>query len=213
MKKLDIDVVIDVVCPWCFVGKRRLDAARALVPDIALPTRYRPFQLDPTLPPEGKERNAYMIAKFGDSGRLAAAQERLEAIGHEIGIPFAFDKIKVAPNTLDAHRLLRWATEAGKGEAAAERLFALYFVEGEDIGDAGTLIKAAADIGLDAEAVAAKLADGTDHEAIQAEIESASRAGVTGVPFFIVDNKYAISGAQEAETLAGAFRQIAADAG
>jgi predicted DsbA family dithiol-disulfide isomerase len=210
-KPLQVDVVIDVVCPWCFLGKRRLDKALELVPDLDLSIRYRPFQLDPTLPPEGKDRTRYMLDKFHDQARIDAAHKTLEALGAELGIAFAFDRISVAPNTLDAHRLLRWASEAGKGDAAAERLFALYFEEGADFTRPETLIKAAADVGLDANEVATKLADGTDREAVQAEIDFASRVGITGVPCYVVANKYAISGAQAPEVLADAFRQIAGE--
>ena len=210
-KPLQVDVVIDVVCPWCFLGKRRLDKARELVPDLDLQVRYRPFQLDPTLPPEGKDRTRYMLDKFRDQARIDAAHKTLEGLGAEVGIDFAFDRITVTPNTLDAHRLMHWAGKAGKGDAAAERLFALYFTEGADFTRPETLIKAAAEIGLDANDVAAKLAGGTDREAVQAEIDFASRVGITGVPCYVVAGKYAISGAQSPEVLADAFRQIAGE--
>jgi predicted DsbA family dithiol-disulfide isomerase len=212
-KPLQVDVVIDVVCPWCFLGKRRLDKARDLVPDLDLTIRYRPFQLDPTLPPQGKDRTRYMLDKFRDQARIDAAHRNLEALGAEVGIDFAFDRITVAPNTLDAHRVLRWASEAGKGEEAAERLFSLYFSEGADFTKPETLIQAAADVGLDATEVAAKLADGTDRDAVKAEIAFASSVGITGVPCYLVAGKYAISGAQSPEVLADAFRQIAGAAG
>jgi predicted DsbA family dithiol-disulfide isomerase len=212
-KPLQVDVVIDVVCPWCFLGKRRLDKARDLVPDLDLTIRYRPFQLDPTLPPQGKDRTRYMLDKFRDQARIDAAHRNLEVLGAEVGIDFAFDRITVAPNTLDAHRVLRWASEAGKGEEAAERLFSLYFSEGADFTKPETLIQAAADVGLDATEVAAKLADGTDRDAVKAEIAFASSVGITGVPCYLVAGKYAISGAQSPEVLADAFRQIAGAAG
>lgn len=208
---LALDVVIDVVCPWCYVGKRRLDRALELLPDVEAKVSYRPFQLDPTIPPEGMDRTAYMLGKFKDQSRIDAAHASLSEIGRDLDIDFDWDAIKIAPNTLDAHRLLRWASQAGRGDAAAERLFALYFTEGGDLSDRSTLVKAAAAIGLDPNDTARKLADGTDVDQIRKEVAFASEIGITGVPCTIVGNKYAISGAQTPEVLADAFRQIAAE--
>ena len=209
--KLHLDVVIDVVCPWCFVGKRRLDAAIESLPDIDFTVRYRPFQLDATIPAGGKSREAYLNDKFRDPARVAAMHRQIESVGADLDIPFAFADIEVSPNTLDAHRLVHWATLEGKGDSAVERLFSLYFVEGEDIGQAEVLKRAAADIGMDPEAVATKLANGTDREAVEEEIAFASRLGITGVPCTIVASKFAISGAQPADVMADALRQIAAE--
>jgi predicted DsbA family dithiol-disulfide isomerase len=209
---LPLDVVIDVVCPWCYVGKRRLDAAMAAVPNLSFQVRYLPFQLDPTIPPEGKDRTRYLLDKFRDPAAIAEMHGRLEAIGREVGIAFAFDRITVSPNTFDAHRLVRWATTAGKGDAIVERLFALYFEEGGDLSRAETLADAAAEIGLDRTEVLADLASDRDRAAIADELAFAQRVGITGVPCTIIARKYAISGAQPAEVLADAFRQIAAEA-
>lgn len=208
---LRLDVVVDVVCPWCFVGKRRLDRALELVPEIEATVSYRPFQLDPTIPPEGKERKAYMLAKFRDQSRIDAAHANLSEIGRELGIAFDFEAIRLSPNTLDAHRLMRWAGRVGKGDAAAERLFSIYFEEGGDLSDRGVLVKAAAAIGLDPNETAARLADGTDLDEVRKEVAFASEIGITGVPCTIVSNKYAISGAQPPEVLADAIRKIAAE--
>src|SRR5271170_2200780 len=133
--EMNIEVVSDVVCPWCYVGKRRLEAALAQSDDAAVAVRWRPFQLDPTIPPEGLDRQAYMRAKFRDDARLAEAHTRLKALGAEVGIQFDFEAISRAPNTLDAHRLIRWAFEAGVQDAVVERLFSDYFEHGRDIGD------------------------------------------------------------------------------
>jgi predicted DsbA family dithiol-disulfide isomerase len=211
-RTLHLDVVIDVVCPWCFLGKRRLDAAIRAVPEIGFTVRYRPFQLDPTLPPEGKDRARYLLDKFRDPARIAAAHDRLAELGKAEGIDFAFDAIRLAPNTLDAHRVIHWATEAGHGEAAVERLFSLYFEDGADLTRPETLADAAAAAGLDRGAVLADLAGPRDRSAVEAEIALATRVGITGVPCTIVASKYAISGAQEADAMADAFRRIAAEA-
>jgi predicted DsbA family dithiol-disulfide isomerase len=136
---LTIDIVSDVVCPWCYLGEKRLDAALAeAAQPVAL--RWRPYQLDPTIPDGGLDRAEYMAKKFGAGGRLQAAHDNLTRLGAEVGIPFAFDKIKRAPNTLDAHRLIRWANSAGAQGKVVDRLFKAYFVEGRDIGDRDVLI-------------------------------------------------------------------------
>ncbi|WP_181703616.1 DsbA family oxidoreductase [Chthonobacter albigriseus] len=205
---LTLDVVIDVVCPWCYLGKRRLDAALETLPDFETSVRYRPFQLDPTIPPEGKERRAYMIEKFGDPGRVAEAHARLEEAAAGSGIAFAFERIEVSPNTLDAHRLIHWAQEDDLGDEMVDRLFALYFEEGADIGDREVLIKAAEDVGLDPDFIGRNLDDGTDREAIQQAIAYAGQLGITGVPCTIIAGKYAISGAQPSAVMADAIRQV-----
>ena len=161
---------------------------------------------------EGKDRQEYMRAKFGDGDRLKQIHARLEETGAAEGITFDFGAIKVSPNTLDAHRLIRWA--AGFGEdvqgRVARRLFQLYFEEGADIGDRGVLTDAAREAGMDEAVVATLLATDADRDTVQAEIETASRMGITGVPCFLIEGKYAVMGAQDAETLADAIRQIAA---
>jgi predicted DsbA family dithiol-disulfide isomerase len=210
-RSLHLDVVIDVVCPWCFLGKRRLDAAIAAVPDIAFTVRYRPFQLDPTLPPEGKDRTRYLLDKFRDPARIAETHARLEEMGRAEGIAFDFGAITKSPNTLDAHRVIHWASRAGHGEAAVERLFRLYFEEGADLTRAETLADAAAAVGLDRAAVLADLAGSKDRSTVEQEVAFAARVGITGVPCTIVAQKYAISGAQPADALADTFRQIAAE--
>jgi predicted DsbA family dithiol-disulfide isomerase len=207
---LGVDVVSDVVCPWCYLGKRRLEAAVKLVPEIPLQIRWRPFQLDPTIPPEGMPRADYVLRKFGSSNALDRAHVQLTNAGAELGIPYAFDRITRSPNTIDAHRVVRWAADAGHQDEIVERLFRLYFVEGADVGDRAVLAQAAADVGIDAAAVAADLATDRDLESVQSEISAASAAGVTGVPCFIFDLRAAVMGAQAPELLASAIRQVAA---
>jgi predicted DsbA family dithiol-disulfide isomerase len=209
---LTIDVVSDVVCPWCYLGQKRLDTAIAAAPDVDIAVTWRPFQLDPTIPPEGMDRKAYMRAKFGDEARLRDAHARLEALGAAEGIDYAFDAITVSPNTLDAHRVIRWAG-ANSPEAQnklVRRLFKLYFEEGADIGDHAVLAKAAGDAGMDAAVVEALLASDADRDAVANEAATASRMGVTGVPCFLLEGKYAVMGAQDTSTLTDAIRQIAA---
>ncbi len=209
-KKITVDIVSDVVCPWCFIGKRRLETALAMAPDLDVDLRWRPFQLDATIPPGGISRQDYMNRKFGPE-RAATVHDRVRALGAEVGIAFAFEKITRSPNTLDAHRLLRWALEAGCQALLKERLMQLYFVEGADIGDHDVLAKAAADCGMDGDAVRARLATDEDVESIRSEIERIHNLGVNGVPFFIIAGKYGLSGAQPAETLVEAMRQSVAE--
>lgn len=212
-KPINVDVVSDVVCPWCFIGKRRLDAALAALPDIGVEVRWRPFQLDPTIPPEGKDRREYMIGKFGSQERIDQIHANIVQLGAVEGIAFDFDAIKVAPNTLDAHRVIRWA--AGSGSDVQNRLvdilFRAYFEQGQNIGDHTVLLEAAQLSGMDVRLVEALLPSDADRDEVQTEIATASRMGITGVPCFLLENKYAVMGAQEANTLADAIRQVAQD--
>lgn len=203
---LTIDVVSDVVCPWCYLGEKRLEAALAEEPQpVAL--RWRPYQLDPTIPPGGLDRADYMERKFGKSGRLQSVHDNLTRLGAEFGIPFAFDKIKRSPNTLDAHRLIRWAASAGSQGTIVDRLFKAYFVEGRDIGDRAVLIDIARECGLAADLVEKLLADGADVDLVRQEIEQAQAMGVSGVPFFIFAGRLGVPGAQEPSVLRRAMAE------
>lgn len=206
-----IDVISDVVCPWCFLGQKRLDRAIALAEGIAVDVRWRPYQLDPSIPPEGLERKAYMLAKFGSGDRLRQAHDTLVSAGAADGIAFDFEAITVAPNTLDAHRVIRWAGSAGPEiqNRLARRLFELYFQEGRNVGDPAELIAAAREAGMDAAVVETLLPTDADRDAVTEEIATASRMGVRGVPCFIIENRYAVMGAQDPQTLADAIRQVA----
>lgn len=209
---ITVDVVSDVVCPWCFIGQKRLDKAVAAAGDVDVHIRWRPFQLDPTIPPQGKDRREYMLAKFGSDERIREIHARIEPLGEAEGIFFAFDAIKVAPNTLDAHRLIRWAGAAGEAvqNGLVRRLFQLNFEEGVNIGDHAVLIEAAREAGMDASVVATLLPTDADVEAVRTEIATASRMGISGVPCFLLEGKYAVMGAQDVDALADAIRQVAA---
>jgi predicted DsbA family dithiol-disulfide isomerase len=209
---VSVDVVSDVVCPWCFLGQKRLDKAIGEVADVDVAVRWRPFQLDPTIPPEGKDRKQYMLDKFGDEARIRQIHERIEGLGAAEGIAFAFDAIEVAPNTLDAHRVIRWAGAAGADvqNRLVRRLFKLNFEEGRNIGDHAVLTEAAREAGMDASVVEALLPTDADVEAVRSEIETAQRMGITGVPCFLLEGRYAVMGAQDTAVLADAIRQVAA---
>lgn len=208
---ISVDVISDVVCPWCFLGQRNLERAKALLSDIDVPVRWRPFQLDPTIPPEGLERQSYMLSKFGSRERIDAAHDRLRELGAAAGIKFDFEAIKVAPNTLDAHRVIRWA--GGASEDIQSRLignlFSLYFEEGQNIGDPAVLVSAAEEAGMDRAVVESLLPTPADRQEVQAEIATAQRMGVTGVPCFLLEGRYALMGAQPPESLADAIRKVA----
>ena len=210
-QSLTVDIVSDVVCPWCFIGQKRLRRAIEMVPDVALHIRWRPFQLDATIPAGGMDRKQYMLSKFGSEERLREIHARIEPLGEAEGIKFDFGAIKVSPNTLDAHRIIRWAASAGDGvqDRLARRLFELYFEEGRNVGDHAVLVEAALEAGMDAALVESLLPTDADRDAVAAEAATASRMGITGVPCFLFENKYAVMGAQDAETLASAIRQLA----
>ena len=208
MTTLRIDVVSDVICPWCFLGKRRLDKALSMVPEVKAEVIFRPFFLDPTIPPEGIDRHAYMAAKFGEE-RLKTIHDPLIAAGKEDGVPYAFDRITRTPNTLNAHRLLRWAQAAGVQPAVVEALFMAYWHFGQDVGDTEVLSTIAVANGLKDAQISELLASDRDVEAVQAEVAQAQAIGVTGVPTFILANKYGVVGAQSAEHLASAIRKAA----
>lgn len=207
-----IDVVSDVVCPWCYIGQKRLEKAVEAVPDIDVTVRWRPYQLDPTIPPEGKDRRQYMLAKFGSDQRIREIHARIEPLGAAEGIAFDFEAIKVSPNTLDAHRLIRWAANDGSDvqNRLVQALFSAYFEQGRNVGERAVLVETARSAGMDGAVVEAMLAAEADRAEVVAEIETASRMGITGVPCFLLERRYALMGAQESATLADAIRQVAA---
>ncbi|WP_108660440.1 DsbA family oxidoreductase [Acuticoccus kandeliae] len=211
LEPLRIDVVSDVMCPWCFIGKRRLEKALDQIDGLDVSVTWHPFQLDPTLPPDGKDRQQYLSEKFGGPERAEEIYARVRAAGASEDIPFAFEKITRSPNTLDAHRLIRWADVEGVQDAVVERLFQLYFLEGADLTKTETLVGAATDAGMDGEMVRRLLESEADLAETEAEIVHAQAMGVQGVPCFILDGRYAVSGAQPAEVLADAIRQVAVE--
>jgi predicted DsbA family dithiol-disulfide isomerase len=198
---MQIDIVSDTVCPWCFVGKRKLELALAQRPDIPFDIRWRAYRLDPDVPRGGVDRRAYMKAKFGDNPRVSAMSDAIKAAGESVHIAFAFDRIEKRPDTIDSHRLIHWAASGGQQNDVVERLFKAYFEEGRDIGDPAVLIEAASETGMDATLVAELLAKDADRELIEQEDALAHRMGISGVPTFIFANKYLISGAHDADKL------------
>ena len=208
---LIIDVVSDVVCPWCYIGKRRLEQAVALAPEIPVEVRFRPYFLNPWVPREGMSREDYLTTKFGSPARYKDIARRVAAAAEAEGLTYAIDKIARQPNTLDCHRLIRWADESGQGPAMKQRLMQLYFSEGADLSDPQVLVDAAVACGLDGEAIRARLASDADVAAVEQEANSAKEAGIDGVPCFIFGNLLAVSGAQAPEHLAGAIRRAAAE--
>lgn len=205
---MQIDVISDTVCPWCFIGKRRLDAAVAQRPDLGIQVNWRPYQLDPNVPREGVERRAYFRAKFGDGERVKGMSETLVTYGAELGIAFAFDKAEMRPNTIDSHRLIRWASSVGVQDAVVEALFKAYFEQGRDIGDAAVLTSVAADCGMDAELVEELLASEADRELVLREAGLAGQMGVQGVPAFVLEGKYVLVGAQDTDVLLRVFDKV-----
>jgi len=204
-----IDVVSDVVCPWCFIGKHRLEKALALKPDIAVEVHWRPYFLNDWIPREGISRADYLTTKFGSPERYQGIAQRVAQAAAEEGLNYASDKVKRQPNTLDCHRLIRWAEGIGKAAEMKQRLMDLYFTEGADLTNRAVLVQAAADIGLDPEDVAAALASDQDVEQIEREALAAKEAGIEGVPMFIFGGKFAVSGAQAPEYLAEAIERAA----
>ena len=210
---MQIDVISDTICPWCFIGKKRLDAALAQRPDIDFEVVYRPFQLNPETPREGVDRRDHLIMKFGGTDQAKKIYDGIVLAGKEDGIDFDFAKQKVLPNTLDSHRLNHWAHTAGVQEEVVERLFEKYFIDGEDVGDKDVLVEVATEAGMDADVVR-RLLEGDADEARILEEESVGRnMGVSGVPCFIIDKKYALVGAQDPGMLLRAIDQAVAEQG
>ena len=208
---LRIEVVSDVVCPWCFIGKRRLEKALALRPDIAAEVHWRPYFLNDWVPREGIARADYLTTKFGSVERYTQMAGRIRDAAAEDGLDYQLDKISRQPNTLDCHRLILWAEREGKAAEMKQRLMDLYFTEGADLTDRVVLAKAAGDIGLDAARVSDLLAGDADVARVSEEAESAKTAGIEGVPCFIFGGVLAVSGAQAPEYLAQAMERAVAE--
>lgn len=205
-----IDVYADPICPWCFIGKRRLDRALARLPAPAPEVRWMAFQLNPMMPLDGMDRGAYLSAKFGSPERAREIYAHIRAEGREQGIDFAFDRIARTPNTVAAHGLIRYASESGAAPDMVEALFAAYFLDGHDIGSVDVLVRLAELVGLGAEAARQRIESLADAEAIRADDLAARAAGIRGVPHFIIDGRFSITGAQSAEVLLRACELAAA---
>ncbi len=205
---LTVDIVSDVVCPWCFIGKRNLEAALAELPATKdAVVRWHPYELNPDLPAEGVERKRYLEAKFGGSARASEVYARVREAGERAGIAFDFDAIVRQPNTREAHRLIAWAQGSGDADALVERLFRAYFLEGRDLTSRDTLVALAADAGVDPVAARTWLDSGRGlAEIAQAEVR-ARELGITGVPFFIFGGRVGLSGAHPTEKIRDAIQQ------
>jgi predicted DsbA family dithiol-disulfide isomerase len=208
---LAVDVISDVICPWCYIGKRRLEKAVAAIGgQHEVRVRWLPFQLNPSMPKEGISRREYRTAKFGSWQRSLELDAKLVAVGKTEGIHFAFDRIERTPNTLDAHRLIWLAGKQAVQDAVVEALFRAYFTEGRDISKRQTLIDVAAEAGLDQHQAEVMLTLEEGMGAIKEAEEQARRIGVEGVPFFIVNGEIMLSGAQPPDGFLGAFHQTVA---
>ena len=208
---MQIDVISDTVCPWCYIGKRRLERAMKLRPQIQFDVRWRPFQLDPATPKEGIERRAYIERKFGSTDKIKSIHNALLEAGQGEGIDFAFDKIVRTPNTINSHRLIRWAHSANVQDAVVELLFRRYFIDGADIGDLEVLAQIGADAGMDRELVEELLHSDADREKVEHEDSMARKIGVGGVPSFLVGQAILVTGAQDVEQLVHLIDRVAAD--
>lgn len=214
MQRITIDLVSDVVCPWCYLGKARLELAIADVQDeVSIDINWRPYQLNPDYPPEGVDQQVELAKKLGGKENMDRGHAQLTAMGKEVGIDFDFDAIKIGPNTLNAHRLIHWAGVESREmqNAVVSALFKANFEQGRNVGDHAVLIEIAKEAGLDGALIERLLATESDKDMITSEIDAAKQMGVNGVPFFIIDQQYAVSGAQPREVLANAFREIAAE--
>ncbi len=207
--RVHIDVVSDVVCPWCYIGKHRLERALALTPDTAAEVEYRPYFLNPWIPREGIDRKTYLETKFGSVARYDAIAERVGAAAKAEGLVYAPEKMKRQPNTIDCHRLILWARNGADPARVKQRLMELYFAEGADLSDRDVLVQAAQDCGMDGDIVRRLLAAEDDVARVTSEADAAKEAGIDGVPTFIFDSSLLLTGAQPPDYLATAIARAA----
>lgn len=194
-----IEILSDTICPWCFIGKKRLEKALAMRPMIEYELQWRPYQLNPTMPAEGVDRYGYLTARFGTIDRAERNQERIRQAGAEEGIGFRFDRILRTPNSVNSHRLIRHAQGVGLQETVVDALYQAYFLAGLDIGDIEILADIGAAQGMERRNLLAYLTSDIDRGQIQSEDEQARQLGVTGVPCYVIEDQYAVSGAQSPE--------------
>lgn len=208
---LTIDIVADFVCPWCFIGKRRLEVAAASLrqdfPEVLMETRWRPFFLNPDTPPEGEPYLPFLEHKFGSRSAVEALFERVRSGGRPYGVDFAFEKIALRANTLLAHRLVSWAQQRGPADALVERLFVAQFQLGEAIGDPAVLVRLARECGYRAEEWLDVCADGSDLAPLRADAQELRQLGINQVPTFIVNGKRIVVGAEDPAILVAAMRE------
>jgi predicted DsbA family dithiol-disulfide isomerase len=209
VQALAIEVYSDVVCPWCYIGKRRLEQAlETLNRRDTTRVIWRPFQLNPTMPQAGMDRRVYLEAKFGGSAEMQAMLDRVAAVGVTVGIDFAFGRIARTPNTFDAHRLLWFAEQQGRQDEVVEELFHGYFTEGLNIGQVETLVSLAVRAGLEEDKVKRFLQAQEGADQVRQDEAHSHRLGIRGVPYFVLNGKTAISGAQPVETFLPAIEQV-----
>lgn len=199
--RLSIEIVHDLVCPWCFLGVRRLMRTLRRRPDLLFDLTWRPFLLNPDMPRTGMARPDYVIRKFGGEDRARRLYASISEIGRTEGVPFRFDRIRRTPSSVDAHRLTRWAARFGRADEVVEALFSAHFSDGRDIGDLAVLIAIAGACSLDEAAARSFLLSDEDIDAVHADNLRAHRLGINGVPCFVVAGRHAIAGAQEPEVI------------
>lgn len=210
---MKIDIISDTVCPWCLIGKRKLEKALEQRPDLDVEIAWHPFQLHPDMPVEGADRKEFIAKKFGSDERARELYQNIEQAGAAIGVDFNFSKITRSPNTLNSHRLIKWAASADAQDEIVEILFRRFFMDGEDLGDTEVLVQAAAEAGMDTTIVRDLLNSDQDLDMVAQEDARAREMGVSGVPFFIVDEKYAVSGAQDSSVFLQIIEKIEQEAG
>lgn len=209
---MQIDVISDTICPWCYIGKRRLERAIAMRPQMSFEVRWRPFQLEPTTPVEGIDRKAYIEAKFGGATeRLKHIHTELTAAGEAEGIAFALDKIQRTPNTINSHRLIRWSHSMGVQDEVVEGIFRAYFIEGRDIGSIKVLGEIGDVAGMDAELVEELLTSDADRESVEREDSLARKIGIQGVPTYLIGGKTLLTGAQDPEAIVRVIDRVASE--
>jgi predicted DsbA family dithiol-disulfide isomerase len=199
--RLSVEVVVDLVCPWCFLGTRRLRRTLRRRPDLLVDITWRPFLLNPDMPRAGMTRNDYVVRKFGGEERARRLYASISELGRAEGIAFRFDRIRRTPSSIDAHRLVRFAARFGPADPVVEALFSAHFTDGHDIGDPAVLAAIAGAAGLDPIRLRRLLATDEDLDVIHAENLRAHRIGINGVPCFVVGGQHAIAGAQEPEVI------------
>lgn len=199
---MEIDIIFDTVCPWCYIGKRRLEQAISIRPDVQVNINWRPFLLNPEMPQGGIDRTAYLVKKFGSESRVRRIYGAIGDAGHSVEIPFAFDRIQKTPNSVDSHRMVKFAGESNLEGKVVEALFIAFFIEGRDIGERDILMDIGVRTGLDEKALLAYLTSEQDSRYVYDENARAHRLGINGVPSFVFNGKMVISGAQEAQVLA-----------
>jgi predicted DsbA family dithiol-disulfide isomerase len=204
-----VDVVSDVVCPWCYIGKRRLEGAIALARDIEVSINWRAYFLNPWIPREGIDRQTYLETKIGSPERYALIAERISSAAAMEGLVYNPDKISRQPNTLDCHRLILWSRSATDPARMKQRLMELYFAEGADLSDPKVLIGAAVDVGMEGDLVRRLLASDADVDRVEGDALAAKEAGIDGVPCFVFGSSVIVTGAQSPEYLASAIERTA----